>query len=120
MPLKIGLRPHEKVFIAGAVVQNGPTPAELTILNSAPILREPDVLREEQADTPGKRLYFCIQLMYIDPLEVARYRQHYQDLKAELLKCSNANADILDRIDAELGRADYYRAMKLARRLEPF
>ena len=42
MALKLTLKPNEKVFIGGAVVQNGENPAELSILNDVPLLRGKD------------------------------------------------------------------------------
>ena len=39
MALKIALKPHEKMILAGAVVTNGNTPASLIIENEVTLLR---------------------------------------------------------------------------------
>ena len=67
MALTISLRPKEQVVIGGAVLCNDEgRRTRLTIKNNVTILREKDVLKPEDVDTPCKRLYFSIQLMYID------------------------------------------------------
>ena len=38
MPLKLDLRPHEKVFLGGAVLINGDSRCQLTVLNDVPLI----------------------------------------------------------------------------------
>ena len=85
MALKLTLKPNEKVFIGGAVVQNGENPAELSILNDVPLLRGKDVLTEQDADSVCKQVYLCVQLMYMDRNNLSNYQRNYQSLIAELL-----------------------------------
>ena len=66
MPLKLSLRPGEKFVVNGAVVQNGDRRAALVLQNKASVLREKDIMQQEEADTPAKRIYFPIMLMYLD------------------------------------------------------
>lgn len=66
MALKIKLKPHERLIIGGAVVANGDSKCDLIIENEVPVLRDKDILREKEANTPSKRVYFAIQLMYVD------------------------------------------------------
>ena len=65
MPLKLTLKPHEKVIIGNAVIENLARGATFLILNTTTILREKDIFTEETADTPAKRIYYVIQLMYL-------------------------------------------------------
>ena len=66
MALRISLKPHEKMILGGAVIANDNNAAcHLIIKNRVPILREKDILSEEEANSPSRRLYFVIQLMYI-------------------------------------------------------
>jgi flagellar protein FlbT len=115
--LKIALKPHEKVFIGGAVVQNGDSAAEFTILNDVPLLREKDILTEEMADSACKRLYLCVQLMYIDGSNLAAYQQTYRTLMGELLEAAPSTVDYLAVINNELACGRYYQALKGARKL---
>ncbi|MDH5771523.1 MAG: flagellar biosynthesis repressor FlbT [Rhodospirillaceae bacterium] len=65
MPLSLTLKPDEKAIIGGAAIQNGPKTTTITITNKTVILREKDVLTSETANTPAKRIYFAVQLMYL-------------------------------------------------------
>jgi flagellar protein FlbT len=117
MALKIILKPHEKIFIGGAVVQNGDGATELSVLNDIPLLRGKDVLTEENADTKCKQLYLCVQLMYMDRLNLANYQQTYRDLMRELLTILPDSVTFIAEINNDLACGHYYRAMKCARKL---
>lgn len=117
MPLKLSLKPNEKLFIAGAVVQIGPHGAELTVLNDAPILREKDIITEAGADTLAKRVYLCAQLMYMDSANLPDYQQKYALLVQETLKAWPEAADIIARINADLACGRFYPALRTARQL---
>lgn len=117
MPLKLSLRPAEKLFIGGAVVQNGEHPVELTILNDVPLLREKDVITESEADSPCKRIYLCVQLMYMDPAHLGGYQQSYRDLLDQVLQAAPSTASHLAEINHHLACGRYYQAIKAARQL---
>lgn len=117
VPLKISLKPGEKLFIAGAVVQNGSHGVELTVLNDVPILREKDILTEQAADTLAKRVYLCVQLMYMDAANLFDYQQKYPLLAQETLKSWPEAADIVARINADLACGRFYPALRTARQL---
>ncbi|OLF74035.1 flagellar biosynthesis repressor FlbT [Maricaulis sp. W15] len=65
MPLKISLKPGEKFVLNGAVVENGDRRANLVLQNKASVLREKDILQAADVDTPVKRIYFPIMMMYL-------------------------------------------------------
>ena len=64
MALKITLKPNERMIIGGAAVTNGNSKCELLIENNVPILRQKNILKKEEANTPCSRIYFIIQVMY--------------------------------------------------------
>ena len=66
MPLKLTLKPDEKVLIGTAVLTNAGPKAEIIIQNTVPVLREKDIISEENADTVVKKIYFVILSMYVD------------------------------------------------------
>ena len=66
MALKVTLKPGEKFVINGAVVVNGDRRSNLVIQNRVSILREKDIMLPQDADTPVKRIYFAIMMMYLD------------------------------------------------------
>ena len=67
MPLKLSLKPGEKFVLNGAVLTNGDKRTSLVIQNKACVLREKDIMQVEDADTPARRIYFPIMMMYLDP-----------------------------------------------------
>ena len=66
MPLKLSLKPGEKFVLNGAVVQNGDRRSALLLQNKASVLREKDIMQEEEANTPARRIYFPVMMMYLD------------------------------------------------------
>jgi flagellar biosynthesis repressor protein FlbT len=117
MALKIFLRPNEKMIFAGAVVQNGNSKCELIIENNVPILREKDILTENDANTPCRRIYFVIQLMYIDEKNLINYHNMYWKLVHELIKAAPSLLYWIDQISEHIVSNRYYQALKLARYL---
>lgn len=117
MPLKISLKPNEKFFIGGAVVENGGSHAELTILNEVPLLREKDVMKEEAATTPCRRLYLCVQLMYMDPVNQPSYLAKYLQMTADVLEAAPSTGRFLVEMNNHLSQRRFYQALKSARLL---
>ena len=65
MALVIDLKPGEKILIGEAVITNDNQRTSLHIAGDTPIMREKDVMQEEQAlETPCSRIYFLVQCMY--------------------------------------------------------
>lgn len=117
MPLKISLKPHEKIFIGGAVVQNGDGGTELTILSDIPLLREKDIITEQEATSPCKQIYLCIQLMYIDQANIAVYQQNYMRMISEVMVAAPSTLGFIVDINNDLAAGRYYSALKCARKL---
>jgi flagellar protein FlbT len=117
MSLKISLKPDEKVFIGGAVVQNGDSHIELNILNDVPLLREKDILSQQDATTPCSKVYLCVQLMYMDQANLQTYQHNYRVLMDELVKTSAEAIPYLAEINNYLACGRYYQALKCARKL---
>jgi len=70
----LSLKPNEKIFINGAVLQVAGR-ARIKILNDATFLLEPHVLQASDATTPLRQLYFSAQIMLIDPNSAEQARQ---------------------------------------------
>ena len=66
MPLKLSLKPGEKFVLNGAVVQNGDRRGVLVLQNKASVLREKDIMQEEEVTSPSRRIYFPVMMMYLD------------------------------------------------------
>ncbi len=114
MALKITLKAKERLIIGGAVVTNGNNRSDLIIENSVPILREKDILSEKDATSPCRRIYFLIQLMYVDDKNLAEHHNKYWELVRELLKAAPSTLSVIDQINEHILNARYYQALKLA------
>lgn len=117
MSLKITLKSNERLIVGGAVVRNGGKGTVLFIENTIPILREKDIMGERDANTPCKRVYFSLQLMYIDEPNVPEYRKAYADLASEILKAAPSTATFIEQINERIDAGNYYQALKTARNL---
>ena len=83
MPLRVELKPFERIVIGETVLVNSGTRTSFLIDGDAPILRERDTITAETANTPAKRLYLCVQTMYLKN-DIPRYRTAYQGFLREL------------------------------------
>ncbi len=117
MALKLSLKPQEKVIIGGAVITNGNTACNLLIENNVPILREKDILTEEQADTFCKKIYLVVQLMYLSEEINLDLTEHYTRLVEELLTAAPSMNDLISGISGYILNGKYYQALKLAQQL---
>lgn len=106
------------MIIGGAVVTNGGgRNCSLVIENQAPVLRESDILSAKEANTPCSRIYFVIQLMYVDQEDMSAHHQTYWALVRELLAAAPSLTGIIDRISEHIVKNRYYQALKLASQL---
>jgi flagellar biosynthesis repressor protein FlbT len=115
--LKISLKPNEKMIISGAVVTNGNMRSDLSIENKVAILREKDIMKEAKADTPCRKIYFVIQLMYIDEGNVVEYHKKYWELVRNVVAAAPTTLDFIDPISRHIQNREYYKALKLTRKL---
>jgi flagellar protein FlbT len=115
MALKIALKSGERIVIGGAAICNGSTSkCELIIENNAPVLRQKDILSEKDADSPCSRLYFIIQLMYIDQENLDIHADTYWKLVKQVLNAAPSMTGRIDQISEHIVNGKYYQALKLA------
>jgi flagellar protein FlbT len=117
VPLKITLKPGERVIIGGAVISNGKFKSEIFVENKVPILRQKDILSLKQADTPCRRLYFAIQLMYMDEGQLTEQHLIYWELVKDLLSATPNVLGLIDQISEHILCNRYYQALKLGKKL---
>ena len=117
MSLKITLKPNERMIIGTAVVKNGNSTVNLYVENNVPLLREKDILGEADATTVCKRIYFAIQLMYVDSDNISVYQKAYEELTSAVLAAAPSTKDLVEQINESIAAAKYYPALKLARQL---
>ena len=116
MALKIELKPGERFILGNAVFTNDDQRTRLFVEGSAPILREKDIMRPEEADSPCKRLYLAVQLMYLsnDPSE-----QHslYFQLTNDIIQAAPSTLEYIERMNNQILTGAFYKALKEAKSL---
>ncbi|MEA2938614.1 MAG: flagellar biosynthesis repressor protein FlbT, partial [Alphaproteobacteria bacterium] len=88
----------------------------LTVEGQVPILREKDILTTKLADTPAKRVYLAVQLMYTskDP------REHYDvyfALVRDIMKAAPSAWPLIEGINNHILTGEMYKALKDAKKL---
>ena len=116
MALKVELKPGERILVGESVITNDDQRTRLRIEGSAPILREKDIMTAERADTPAKRVYLAIQLMYTsrDPRS-----QHeiYFTLIGEIVAAAPSVWSYVENINNLILTGEMYKALKEAKKL---
>lgn len=116
MSLKVELKPHERLIIGSCVVTNSDQRTRLFIDGSAPILREKDILTADTANSPARRIYFAVQLMYLDN-DISKLRGEYFELVNDIVTAAPSCVPIVDEINNDILTGSLYKALKAAKRL---
>jgi flagellar protein FlbT len=116
MALIIDLKPGEKILIGEAVIINDSQRTRLHISGDAPILREKDVMKEDDATSPCKKIYFLIQCMYL-ARNPKVYFETYFAMINDIQKAAPTTAFFFMKINDMILEGHYYKAMKEAKEL---
>jgi len=116
MPLKIELKPNERVIIGDCAVTNAGQRTRLVIEGTTPILREKDIMPLGRADTPAKRIYLVVQLMYTSQ-RVQDHEALHRKLTREILKALPGARPFIDAINNRILTGELYKALKETRKL---
>jgi flagellar protein FlbT len=116
VPLRVELKPFERIVIGETVLVNSGTRTSFLIDGDAPILRERDTITAETANTPAKRLYLCVQTMYLKN-DIPRYRTAYQGFLRELRDANPGARLTIDAANSHVSSGALYKALKEIRKL---
>ena len=116
MSLKVELKPHERLIIGNCIVTNSDQRTRLFIDGSAPILREKDILTAATANSPAKRIYFAVQLMYLED-DISKLRGEYFALVNDIVTAAPSCIPIVDEINNDILTGSLYKALRAAKRL---
>jgi flagellar protein FlbT len=122
MPLKLTLKPRERFVLNGGVLINGDRRSDLIVENQVSLLRERDVLKPDEADTPMKRIYFTIMMMYMDGGLEGDYYDQFSDLMTDFM-CAVTTKEVVQkchRILDDVHEQRFYTAMMMSKSLLPF
>jgi flagellar biosynthesis repressor protein FlbT len=116
MSLKVELKPGERMIVGNVLITNADQRTRLYIDGQTPILREKDILSPATADSPAKRIYLAVQLMYLGE-SVEAVRQDYFALVNDLVAAAPSTVKLIDQINNEILTGSLYKALKAAKKL---
>jgi len=119
MSLKLHLKPYEKIILGGAVIKCGSNPVNFIVENnSVAILRQKDIMTEAGATTPARRIYFVLQLMYIDNDPGSqKYLELFEGLEREMAAAAPSSRRYFVDIRECFASGRLYQALKVAQDL---
>jgi flagellar protein FlbT len=118
--LRLKLRPNERVLINGAVVENGRTQVELSVLTpETKILRLRDALRPDSINTPTKRVCYIAQLVVAGEMQpdeaISKFVRGVVELKQVFL--DRGSQATMDQAIQFARARNFYKAMQCMRRI---
>jgi flagellar protein FlbT len=117
MPLTINLKPGEKLIVNGVVLQNVQHAAKLVVHNEAALLREKDIITEEAATTPARRIYFSVQCQYLFPDKQDFYLPIIHRFLREFGEAAPSTLPLVQKIEQEVAAEQLYQALKTTKQL---
>jgi flagellar protein FlbT len=116
MALKVELKPFERIIIGQSLITNSDARTRLLISGEAPILREKDLLTAETANTPVKRLYLCIQMMYLEN-DIPKYQDLYMSFVKDLLEAVPSFRKSIEAASNLIVSGSLYNSLKEVQKL---
>jgi flagellar biosynthesis repressor protein FlbT len=116
MALKVELKPNERILIGESVITNCNQRSWLLIEGTGPILREKDILTPKRADTPAKRIYLAVQLMYTSRDPRAQHELYFS-LVQQIVEAAPSTWRYIEFINNEILTGNFYKALKEAKKL---
>ena len=116
MALKVELKPGERIIIGECVITNSDQRTRLVIEGTVPILREKAIMTPDRADTPAKRVYLAVQLMYTSK-DPRLHHEVYFALVRDILKAAPSVWPYIESINNHILTGEVYKALKCANKL---
>lgn len=116
MALKVELKPGERIIIGDCVITNADQRTRFLVEGTAPILREKAIMTPERADTPAKRIYLAVQMMYLSD-DPRGYHEIYFRLVREIIEAAPSTWPHIEAINNQILTGNTYKALKEADKL---
>ncbi len=116
MALKVELKPGERILVGECVITNGKQRTRFLVEGKTPILREKDILTAKQADTPTKRIYLAVLLMYTSQ-DARAHHATYFTLVRDLVHAVPSAWPQIEIINNHILTGNMYKALKEAKKL---
>lgn len=116
MALKVELKPGERFILGDSVITNDDQRTRLFIEGNAPILREKDVMRIDDANTACEKIYLIVQMMYLSP-DPKKHHETYFTVVQEVQAAAPSTIPYIDDVNEQILSGSMYKALKAAKRL---
>jgi flagellar protein FlbT len=116
MGLKVELKPGERLIVGDSLITNGDQRTRFLIDGNAAILREKDIMTPKQANTPAKRVYLAVQLMYTSR-DARSHHESYFSLLGDLVKAAPSAWSHAEAVSSHIMAGEMYKALKSAKTL---
>jgi len=117
VPLKLDFKSGEKMVINGAVIENIGANAKILVHNMATILRDKEVLPDEDSATPASRVYFALQCAYMFPEKQSDYLGLAENHLSDYVNACPSAAPIAENIRAQVENKNLYKGLKAVQAL---
>ena len=97
-------------------MRNGEARSRIVIEGNVPIMRERDILSATEANTPAKRIYFVLQLMYLDQ-DIPSHRHSFLQLIEDFMTAAPSAWPHINAVTSHIIEGDVYKALKSTRAL---
>ncbi|MBR7158972.1 MAG: flagellar biosynthesis repressor FlbT [Alphaproteobacteria bacterium] len=111
MPLKIELKPGERLIVGKALITNDKERTRFYIEGNVPILREKFVMMPNETNTPCKRVYYIIQEIYLEKNLEEMQEKYFQEIK-DITLAAPSLLPFIDAISQDILCGNYYNALK--------
>ncbi len=112
MPLRIKLPSKEKIIINGAVIENAGEATTIILHNKVDILRRKEVMKEEDALTPSRRIYYTLQSAYLFKDERDKYLDIAFNFIKEYEEAAPSASEYCDIIKGFIADDNFYDALR--------
>jgi len=116
MALKVDLKAGERLIVGDCLITNSNQRTQLLIEGKTPILRGKDILTPETADTPAKRIYLAVQLMYLSK-NAREHNETYFQLVRDLVQAAPSTWRLIENINNHILTGEFYKALKQTKKL---
>lgn len=117
MPLRIKLPPKDKIIINGAVIENAGDSTTIVLHNKADILRRKEVMSEDDAITPARRIYYAFQCAYLFKDDRAQYLARGQEFLEDYLAAAPSAKELGEEIKGFIAEERFYEVLRATLKL---
>lgn len=98
MSLTIELAPFEMAIIDDDLVRNGAEPRKIVVSDGERVLREHEILTQEEADTPAKMLYLAVEHALLAKANHNEIHAHVHRIASEIAEVAPPLRDRISRL----------------------